>query len=270
MIFSKKIVGMIALCSILICGQRLLAQDDFCNAKNTSFQDGEKISFRVYYNMSFIWATAGYATFTIKPEEYKGHKVYHITGDGKTAKSYEWFYKVRDKYESYIDKETLLPLRFIRNVNEGGFKIFSDVFFDREKTQAVNEKNKSFAITKCTQDVLSAIYFARNINYNKYKPGDKIPFDMFLDDKLYNMYIKYKGKEKVTTKTGTFNCIKIVPLLIEGTMFKGGEKMTVWVSDDDNHIPVRIESPILVGSIKVDMVGYDNLRSPFSSMIMEK
>ena len=267
-----KVLRVLTLLLCLAFDSRLvaLAQADFCTTKNTSFQDGEKIKFKVYYNMSFIWVTAGYAEFTVMPEDFKGHKVYHITGDGKTASSYEWFYKVRDRYETYIDKESLLPLRFIRNVNEGGFKINSDVAFNREKPEAVTEKNKAVPITPCTQDVLSAIYFARNIIYDKYKPGDKIPFDMFLDDKLYNMYIKYKGKEQITTKFGTFNCIKIVPLLIEGTMFKGGEKMTVWVTDDSNHIPVRIESPILIGSIKVDMVGYDNLKNPFTSIINEK
>lgn len=245
------------------------AQNDFCNIKNTSFKDGEKLMFRVYYNLNFVWINAGNAYFSVEPDEMNGRKVYHITGDGKTAKSYELFYKVKDKYETYIDREMLLPLRFIRNVNEGGFKIKQDVTFDYKKGKATSDK-KSYDIPKCTQDVLSAIYFARNINYNKYKPGDKIPFDMFLDDKVYNLYIKYVGKEVVKTKMGTFNAIKIVPLLIEGTIFKGGEKMTIWVSDDANHIPLRIDSPILVGSIKVDLLAYDNLRNPFSSIISEK
>lgn len=257
-------------CCLVACCTCANAQNDFCNTVNNSFQEGEKITFRVYYNMSFIWATAGYATFTVKTEDMNGRKVYHVTGDGKTAKSYEWFYKVRDIYESYIDKETLLPLRFVRNVNEGGFKIFADVKFDRNKKEAVNEKKKKYAITDCTQDVLSAIYFARNIDYNKHKPGDKIPFSMFLDDSLYSVYIKYLGKEEMQTRNGKYKCIKIVPLLIEGTMFKGGEKMTIWVSDDDNHIPVRIESPILIGSIKVDLVEHENLKNPFTSMISER
>ncbi|MGN6476729.1 MAG: DUF3108 domain-containing protein, partial [Flavipsychrobacter sp.] len=111
------------------------------------------------------------------------------------------------------------------------------------------------------------IYYARNIDYSKYSPGDKIPFSMFLDDQVYNLFIRYLGKERVTTKYGTFNTIKISPLLIEGTIFKGGEKMTVWVSDDENHVPVRVDSPILVGSIKVDLAGYVKLRNPFTALI---
>ena len=245
------------------------AQNDFCSTRNTSFKDGEKLMFRVYYNLNFVWINAGNAYFLAESDEMSGHKVYHITGDGKTAKSYEWVYKVKDKYETYIDKETMLPIRFVRNVNEGGFKINQDVAFDHKKGKAVSGK-KTYEMPKCTQDVLSAIYFARNIDYNKYKPGDKIPFDMFLDDKVYNLYIKYVGKEEIKTKMGTFKAIKIVPLLIEGTIFKGGEKMTVWVSDDANHLPLRVDSPILVGSIKVDLMEYDNLRNPFTSMISER
>lgn len=244
---------------------RMLAQKDFCSVKNTSFKDNELLTFRVYYNLGFVWIPAGTAHFTAKPEEVNGRRVFHILGDGKTAKSYV-FFKVNDLYETYIDKETLLPHRFVRNVNEGGFRINQDIAFNHKKLQATS-KDRTYDIPKCTQDVLSAIYFARNINYNEFKPGDKIPFNMFLDDKVYPLYIKYLGKEVIKTKMGTFKAIKIAPLLIEGTIFTGGEKMTIWVSDDSNHIPLRVDSPILVGSIKADLVGFENLRGKFTALI---
>ena len=120
------------------------------------------------------------------------------------------------------------------------------------------------------QDVMSAVYYARNIDFNKYKTGDRIPFDMFLDDEIFHLYIRLMGKEKIKTKYGKFNAIKFKPLLIKGTMFKGGEQMTVWVSDDPNHLILRVESPITVGSIKVDMMGYKNLRHPLTSLISKR
>jgi hypothetical protein len=125
-------------------------------------------------------------------------------------------------------------------------------------------------VPKCIQDVLSAIYYARNIDYNAYKPGSKIPFKMFLDEKVYELYIRYLGKEKIVTKYGTFNAIKFAPLLLEGTLFKGGEGMVVWVSDDANHIPVRIDSPIVVGSVKVDLIAYSKLRNAFTGMVSKR
>ncbi len=244
-------------------------QNNFCSAKNYSFSEGEQLNFKVYYNMSFIWINSGSAEFNVTSENYHGHNTYHITGTGETASSFEYFYKVRDKYETFIDKETLLPVKFVRNVNEGGLKFNNDITFDHAACQVVSDK-KIYNIPKGTQDVLSAIYFARNIDYDKYSPGDKIPFSMFLDNQVYNLYIKYIGKEEITTKMGTFNSIKIKPLLIKGTIFKDGDKMTVWVSDDKNHIPLRIESPILIGSVKVDLMEYKNLRNPFVSLISKK
>ncbi len=238
-----------------------VAQTD-CGLRNTCFKDGEKLTFRVYYNLNFVWINAGNVHMNVIADELNGHKVHHITGDGKTAKSYEWVYKVKDKYETYIDRETMLPLRFVRNVNEGGFKINQDVKFNQRKGEALSNK-MMYPIPHCTQDVLSAIYFARNIDYSKYQPGDKIPFTLFLDDKVYSLYIKYIGKEEIHTKMGRYKAIKIAPLLIEGTIFKGGEKMLVWITDDDNHLPLRVDSPILVGSIKVDLIDYENLRNPF-------
>lgn len=243
------------------------AQNDFCNTTNTAYKPGERLVFHAYYNMGFIWIYAGNAVFTVQSTTYNGKNAYYVKGDGRTAPSYEWFYKVRDLYESYIDQQTLLPLRHSRAVSEGHINFRHDIKFDRSANIAQTANGNLYPISRCTQDVVSAIYFARNIDYNKYAPGTRIPFDMFLDDKLYSLYIKYMGKEKVKTKKGTFNAIKIVPLLIEGTMFNGGEGMTVWVSDDKNHLPLRVSSPIVVGSVKADLMDYSGLANPFSSLI---
>jgi len=245
------------------------AQNDFCNTENICIQDGEILKFKVFYNWSAIWVGAGEATFTTAAETLNGRSVFHITGTGVTYSSYDWIFKVRDKYQTYIDAKTLLPVLFLRNVDEGGYKFTNNVAFDQEKHKAVSDK-KTFDVPNCVQDVLSSIYYARNIDYNQYKTGSKISFSMFLDDKVYNLYIRYVGKEKITTKYGTFNTIKITPLLIKGTIFKGGENMSVWVSDDKNHIPVRVSSPILVGDVKVDMMGYSNLKYPLTSLIKKR
>lgn len=262
----KKSLSIVCLLCLSFAGY---AQNDFCGIKNMSFKEGEKLTFKIYYNMWSLWVGAGTADFTTKLEDLNGRKVYHITGEGKTFKSYEWFFRVRDVYETYIDAETMLPLKFVRNVNEDDFKIYNNVTFDRKKNKATSTHDV-YDVPACVQDVLSTIYYARNIDYNKYKPGDKIPFSMFLDDKVYNLYIRYLGKEQIKTHYGTFNTIKIAPLLIEGTIFSGGEKMRVWVGDDNNHLPVRVESPILVGNITVDLVDAGRLRNPLTSLVKKK
>jgi hypothetical protein len=185
--------------------------------------------------------------------------------EGKTNPSYDWIYKVRDLYETYMDTSSLRPLKFVRTVNEGGHKHYENITFNHTARTAVTTQGV-YKVPACIQDVLSAVYNARNVDFDKYKPGERIPFKMFLDNEVYEMYIRYLGKEDVKTKYGSFRAIKFKPLLVKGTIFEGGEKMTVWVSDDNNHIPLRIESPIVVGKVKVDMMKYKNLKYPLTSL----
>ncbi|MET0393344.1 MAG: DUF3108 domain-containing protein [Chitinophagaceae bacterium] len=241
----------------------------FCAIKNTAFKAGEKISFSVYYAVAGIYVNAGTATFTSTLETLNNKPVYHIVGDGSTNSSYDWAYKVRDRYETYIDTATLQTLKFVRNVNEGGHKIYQNVTFNKTANTAVTNDGV-FKVPACVQDVLSAMYYARNIDFSKLKPNDKIAFSMFLDNEVNEMYIRYLGKETIKTKYGKFNAIKFKPLLIKGTVFDGGEKMTVWVTDDKNHIPVRIESPIVVGKVKIDMMSYENLRNPMTALVKRR
>jgi len=201
----------------------LRAGDDFCGIRNFAFQDGENISFVVFYSVIGVYINAGSATFNTSVEKLNGKSVYHVTGLGSSNPSYDWIFKVRDRYESYFDTATLQPYKFIRNVDEGGYKTYEDVTFNPKNNTAITTKGV-FTVPNCIQDVLSSIYYARNINFDKYKAEDKIPFDMFLDNEVYHLYIKYLGKEVVKTKYGKFRAIKFKPLLIKGTIFEGGEK----------------------------------------------
>jgi hypothetical protein len=240
--------------------------NEFCGIRNQSFVAGEQIQFHVYYSVIGLYVNAGTATFTAQLDKLNNKPVYHLVGAGNSNSRYDWIFKVRDKYESYVDTASLKPLKFIRQVDEGGFKMAENVNFNPEERTATSQKGV-VQVPACVQDVLSAIYYARNIDFSKYKPDDKISFNMYLDNEVFPLYIKYLGKEEVKTRYGKFRAIKFKPLLVKGTMFSGGEKMTVWVSDDPNHVPLRIESPITVGSVKVDMMGYANLRHPLSSQI---
>lgn len=239
--------------------------DDFCAIRNTSFRAGEQLSYTVYYSVIGIYVNAGNATVTANLEKLNGRTVYHLIGAGKSNSSYDWVTKVNNKYESFIDTASLQPMKFIRDVHEGNHKKYENVSFNRVTNTAVT-KDGVYKVPACIQDVVSCLYYARNINFDRYKPGDKISFNMFFDNEVYSMYIRYVGKEEVKTKYGKFRAIKFRPLLIKGTVFDGGERMNVWVTDDANRIPLRVESPLSVGSIKVDMMGYKNLRHPLTSL----
>ena len=251
---------------IALCGLSFTAKNnDPCNIRNTAFKADEEIKMKVFYSTLGMYVGAGEATFTSSLERYNGKPVYHLVGTGSTYSFFDGFFKVRDRYESYVDTTDLLPYKFVRNIDEGGYKKYNNVTFNHIANTAVST-NGVFKVTDCIQDVVSMVYYARNINFDKYKVNDKILFDMFLDDEVYHLYIRYLGKETVKTRYGKFRAIKFKPLLIKGTMFEGGEKMTAWVSDDPNHLLLRVESPISVGSVKIDMYGYKNLRYPLSSL----
>jgi hypothetical protein len=238
---------------------------DFCgNIRNTAFSSGEQLTYRVSYVIAGVSLNGGEATFNTSLEKYQGKNVYHVVAEGKST--HDLFFKVRDKYESYIDTGTLQPYKFIRNVDEGGYKTFENVSFYKATNTAITNSG-TYIVPSCVQDVISAIFYARNIDFARYQPNDTIPFDMFLDRRVYHLHIRYLGKEVIRTKYGKFHTIKFKPLLVKGNMFAGGEKMTVWVTDDPNHVAVRIQSPVTVGRVDVDMTDSHHLRYPLSSRI---
>jgi ribosomal protein L31E len=234
-------------------------------AQSTAFQQGEKITYTVFYNVIGIYINAGSATFSTSVEQFNNNNVFHVVGEGATNSKYDWIFKVRDRYESYFNTNDLQSVKFIRNINEGSFKMHEEVSFNQQTNTAITSSGV-YKVPPKVQDVINAIYYARNINYSVYKPGDKITFSMFLDNKVYNLFIKYMGKETIKTRYGKYNAIKLSPQVITGTVFKNDDKMTMWVTDDANHIPVRVESPIAVGSIKIDLKDYQNLKYPLTGI----
>lgn len=247
--------------------QRFAAQS--CTRANVSTTHGERLDYKIYYTLAGAYIGAGETRFTNQLETLDGQPVWHVMGQGRTFPSYDWFFKVRDTYESYIDTLSMKPRRFVRNVSEGGNRIYNRVLFDHARGSAVST-NGVFPIGPCVQDVLSVIYHARNIDFSKYTPGQKIPLELFLDDKVWPVYIRYLGRETLHTMYGDYRTIKFRPLLIEGTIFRGGEKMEVWVTDDANRVPVFVHTPILVGSIKAYLRDYAGLRNAATGIISSK
>ncbi len=247
-------------------GDGQLAPAASCAIANTSFNAGEQVAFNVYYSVANVYVLAGSGSFTTTMERLNGRPVYHIVAEGRTLPSYEWAYKARDMYETYMDAETMQPLKFVRNINEGGYKKYENVNFNKSASTAITNSGV-YKVPPCVHDVVSAVFYARNINYNKLRVNDRVPINLFLDNEIHNIYVRYLGKEVISTKYGKFRTIKFKPLTLRGSIFEGGEKMTIWVTDDANKMPVRVESPIIVGKVKIDMMGFQNLKSPMTALI---
>jgi hypothetical protein len=226
---------------------------------NEAFKPGEKLKFRVHFG--FI--DAGEVTMEIddKYEKFASRSCLHIVGLGKTKGAFDWFFKIRDRYETYLDQEASVPWFFVRRVQEGGFKLSEDVTFNQYKNTSTSPRG-TFPVPPQIQDLISAYYFSRTFNTTNIKIGDILPISAFIDDVVFPLNIKFVGKEAVRTNLGKINCLKFRPMLEQGRVFKESEKMTLWISDDKNHIPIRLEAEIIVGSIKMDLMEYSGLVNP--------
>ena len=240
-----------------------------CHVDSKAFKPGEVLRYGAYYNWGFIWLNAGEAEFTVTSKKYEGRDVYHLYAYGSSYKSYDWIFKVREKYQSYVDTETLKPLWYERDVTEDRYTAFEDYKFDYENnvinTYVQKRQNPgvygTLPLTSCLFDVVSAIYYFRSVDFSKYRVGDRVPINVVLDSESYNLYMRYLGKEEVRTRDRKrYNCLKFSVQLVEGSIFKDGEDAIVWVTDDENKIPVIVEAPILVGSVKAILTDAKGLK----------
>lgn len=235
--------------------------------QESAFADGEWFKFRMSYSN---WLKAGEATLTVKETKLKNKEVYHVVGKGKTTGMIKWFFKVKDRYESFFDKKTILPYKFIRDINEGGHTKDIEIEFDQRNHKAhVNDKkhNKQTVIdTKPNiQDMVSTYYYLRNkIDINTLKIGDEIKTYMFFDEENYGFKLKYLGEEIITTKFGRVKTLKFRPYVMAGRVFKEEESLTLWVSKDKNKVPLRIKADLVVGSLRSDLEAFKGLKHPFT------
>lgn len=253
----KKII----LYSIIILSSitSLKAQDRY-----ECFDIGEELYFDIKYGMF----TASTATLKVKKDYIKGKPVRHIQGKGVSSRFLSFFFKVKDLYETYIDSDQVIPRRFIRKINEGGHTKNIQIDFDHDKQKAlVHDKKRNtkriFDIHENIQDMVSSFYYFRNnADFSKTIKGDTQEITMFFDNENYPFKLKYLGKEKITTELGTFNCVKLRPIVQADRIFKEEESLTFWVTNDLNRIPIRIKADILIGSIRADLSKYKNLKYP--------
>jgi len=229
-----------------------------------AFDAGEYLRFRLHYGL----IDAGEAELKIyrSSKKFNGRETLHVIGTGKTLGAFNWFYKVRDRYETFLDAETIVPWEFVRRIREGGYSKDENYRFHQHKSAVSTHKGDTFKIPRFSQDMLSSFYFARTIDFSNARVGDVFTIPTFVDEEEYPLKIKYIGKEQLKSRTGTYRCLKFVPVVQEGRIFEKEEDMTVWITDDENKIPVLAKAKVLVGSIKMELVEYDNLSNPIAKI----
>jgi hypothetical protein len=236
---------------------------------NGAFDVGEKLKFKVYYQ-SFITGKVNAGTATLEVEntarQFHHRKVYHIIGNGKSNPAFDMFFKVRDRFESYMDKDALIPHLFIRRTREGGYTRDDDVYFDHKEGLAKSSRTTK-PITPNIQDIISAVYYMRTINFDDAAVGQNYSIDFFLDDSAYVSVVQFVGREIVETELGIFRCLTFKPMVATGEVFSNPYPMKLWVTDDQNKLPVLAKSEVIVGSVVMELTGFSGLRNPLESKV---
>ena len=259
----------------LFCLTTINAQDDYIDSIEVRLSELHRVDYKVFdkgekleYLVHYGFIDAGIATIEIMNEEHshEGKDVFRVVGKGKSKGAFDWFFKVRDHYETHIDAKEIVPYKFIRNVSEGGYKFSQDYDFEQEDKKVKTQKGKEHKVPYGIQDMLSAYYFARTLDLDKYEIGDVIVMQAFVDDKIEPLKIKYLGKETIQIKAGKYNCLKFQPLVQPGRVFNDPEDLTIFITDDKNKVPVLCKANVLVGSIKMELIKHKGLSYPLSKI----
>ena len=232
--------------------------------KTPAFKGGEWLKYEMSYS-GFL--TAGSATLQVEEDNINGKNVYHSTGKGWTSGMIKWFFKVDDLYESYFDKDSIKPYLFKRNIDEGGYKKNRNTTFNYKNNNAYVqdfiEQKDSVVPFNNVQDMLSSFYYLRNKDLSNLKKNESIKINMFLDSQVYPFKLKFLGEETMKTKFGKVKTLIFRPLVQSGRVFKAEESVTIWITADDNKIPIKMKADLKVGSLRADLESYKGLANSF-------
>lgn len=231
--------------------------------RQTAFSVGEKLTFNVNYG----FVTAGYAGMSISQlDTVLGTTTYKVEFTVRSTPTFDLFFEVRDRYETYLDTATIVPWRFEQHIREGSFKKDYTALFDHRNKIARTDEGE-FPIPENVHDIMSAFYYARTIDYTGFKMGQRVKLQNFYKGKTNLLEIKYLGKQKIDVKAGTFNCIIVEPLVKEGGLFKSEGRILIWMTDDKNKIPVKVSTKIVIGTIDAELKEYSGLRNEMKALV---
>jgi len=233
---------------------------------NPAFGYGEKLEYRMHYGPF----NAGYASLEIMPEPVvlNGKKTMNIKCSARSSRTIDALYnKVRNDYESFLDVDAMVPLKYTKKIEEGKYRDSDFALFDHENKRINTKKGNITDAPNQVQDLVSVYYWSRLWDVSNAKIGDTYPTEFYMDGKVYNYSIKFLGREKVKVDAGKFNAIKIRPQVKTGDLFKSEDALTLWVSDDDNHMVLKVESEIFIGSVAMSLTSFQNLKNAPKSKI---
>ena len=270
----RLISFLLCLISINFC----LSQQDLNKNKSeklitnfNSFKAGEKLEYKLSYGLF----NASYASLTLKEENLDGKKVLRATSVGKTTGLARLFFKVDDIYETFFPPDIVKPMKSIRDIYEGGYEREAETVYDYKNNKALfydKLKNikKEFDIHSDIQDIISTFYYLRkHFDIKSLKTNDLIYVDIFFDEEIYPFKMMFLGTERIKTKFGIVECMKLRPYMESGRVFRDNEGIKLWVTNDYNRIPIKVKADLRVGSIVANLVSFRGLANPFKIVVNE-
>jgi hypothetical protein len=243
------------------------------NEEDLAFRNGESLKYAASYLWGLIFTDVGEVDMNVgKIREYPSE--WQVTINARTHRIYDKFFKVRDYYEAVFSAPEIRSIRFHRDIREGSYAMKNTYRFDNENNtidatvQKGGDSAKRIELSHegCTFDVLTYFYYLRNLDYDSVYPGKIFTLSIALDEEIYSIKCRFLERERKKTKSLSkkVHCLKFAVEVIAGSVFTGNENITMWVSDDRNHIPLEIESPVLVGRVKARLTGFENLKYPLN------
>jgi hypothetical protein len=228
---------------------------------NKSFVVGEKVEYRVHYG--FINAAEAKVEIAKSVTIVNNIPCFKINVTGRTVGPFDLISKVRDNWRSYVDTSAILPQVFYQSIQENKYRKEETIVFNHDRDQAVStvkEEAKTYTVPNNIHDIISGYFFLRTLNFEKIAEGEVIEVPTFFDGEVYKLRVRYVGKDVIKTKFGKTRVLRLNPLIPDNKLFKGEGAMKLWVSDDSNKIPLKVEVELVIGSLEMDLKSYKGLR----------
>ena len=219
------------------------------------------------FDVGYSFITAGEAVMSIpKMDTAFGRECYQVLFTVHSTPSFSWIYKVDDRYETILDKEGIFPWRFSQRIREGKYSRDYDAILDQVNHVAITEGG-TFPIPPYIQDVVSAFYFVRTMDFSSSRPGERTILYNFTKDTSYTLAVKFLGRQQIKVDAGTFRCVIVEPLIQEGGLFKSEGRVIIWLTDDERKIPVKVSTKVVVGSIDAELREYSGVAGPIRAKL---
>jgi hypothetical protein len=255
---SNLLFGQGSIDTTKLSGMRIVSND--------AFSYGERLSFEISYG--FLTAAEAFMNISPSPVPFHGRDTYEINFDVNSRSSFDLIYKVRDNYKSFIDAKGIFPWRFEQHVREKDYSRDFDINFNQVNhtvmTKLGSEEKQFDNVPEYVHDIISAFYYARTLDYRNSKDGDIVTAQYFYRDGVYPLDIRFKGREEVDVAAGEFRTIIVEPGLKEGFTSKTSD-ITIWLTDDDRKIPVKVRMKIVIGSLVAELTNYSGLNGPLGA-----